>query len=186
MYAITLEPAAVIPDLAPASVGASRLLDESPVLSKSLTDVTLGYADILALDLDSDAYLDFEAEGDSLRVNVGPAYKESVRASLPSTASASFSSALGVARPIALATNENGALAAVNLYETTTVAPTEEGAAVNPSGQVKALSGVAVSTRGVAATYGYQLLFYVPPAGGDGKIVLLGYSQGLVKAGEIG
>ena len=64
--------------------------------------------------------------------------------------------------------------------------PVEAGAAVNPSGQVKALSGLAISTKGVTATYGDQLLFYVPPAGSDGKIVLLGYSYGLVTASEVG
>jgi len=185
-YAITLEPSAVIPDLAPANVGASRLLDDTPVLAKTPTDVALGYADILELDVDSDAYLDFQAEGDSLRVSVGPAYKESVRASLPATASVEFGNGLGIGEPIALATNDNGALTAVTLNETTKVTPVEAGAAVNPSGQVKALSGVAVSNKGVLATYGYQLLFYVPPASGGGKIVLLGYSQGLVSAGEVG
>jgi hypothetical protein len=28
-------------------------------------------------------------------------------------------------------------------------------------------------------------MFYIPPAGSDGKIILLGYSQGLVSATEI-
>jgi len=186
MYAITLEPSAVLPDLAPASIGTNRLLPDSPVLRLSPTDVALAYADILELDVESDSYLDFEAEGDSLRANVGITYKDSVRASLPTTASVTFGHAIGAADAIALATNDNGALIAVNLNETTTVTPIETGAAVNPSGQVKALSGLAISTKGVIATYGDQLLFYVPPAGSDGKMILLGYSQGLVKAGEVG
>ncbi|HOT34241.1 MAG TPA: hypothetical protein PLW15_07335, partial [Rhodoglobus sp.] len=76
-------------------------------------------------------------------------------------------------------------IVAVNLNEITTVQPVEAGAAVNPTGQVKALSGLAISTKGIRATYGDQLLFYVPAAGSDAKIVLLGYSVGLVKAGEI-
>ncbi len=114
------------------------------------------------------------------------AKKNEIIASLPSTAAVTFGHAIGEADPIVLATNDAGALIAVHLYETTSVRPTEAGAAVNPTGSVKALSGVAVSTKGVVATYGDQLLFYVPPAGGDGKIVLLGYSQGLVKASEIG
>ena len=80
----------------------------------------------------------------------------------------------------------NRELVAVNLYETTTVAPVEAGAAVNPTGQVKALSGLAISTKGIVATYSDQLLFYVPPAGSNAKIVLLGYSVGLVQAQELG
>lgn len=185
-YAITLEPSAVLPKVAPAAIGTARLADDSPVLRISPDDLALAYADILEKDVDSDAYLDFEAEGDSLRANVGVTYKATVRAGLPSTASVAFGHALGGADAIALATNDAGTLVAVNLNETTTVTPVEAGAAVNPTGQVKALSGLAISTKGVIATYGDQLLFYVPPAGSDAKIILLGYTQGLVAAGEVG
>ena len=186
MYAITLEPSQRIPDVAQADVGADRLLPDSPVLRITPTEIALAYADILEKDVDSEAYLDFEAEGDSLRTAVGPAYKASVRAGLPTTASVAFGHTIGSADAISLGTNDAGALIAVNLNETTTVAPIEEGAAVNTTGQVKALSGLAVSSKGVVATYGDQLLFYVPPTSADGKIILLGYTQGLVKAGEIG
>ena len=185
-YAITLEPSAVLPKVAPATIGTSRLADDSAVLRISPDELALGYADILEKDVDSDAYLDFEAEGDSLRESVGVTYKASVRASLPTTASVTFSHALGESDAISLATNDAGALVAVNLNEITTVAPVEAGAAVNPTGQVKALSGLSISTKGVIATYGDQLLFYVPPANSDAKIVLLGYTQGLVSAGEVG
>ncbi len=185
-YAITLEPSAVLPKVAPAAIGTSRLADDSSVLRLSPDKLALDYADILEKDVDSDAYLDYEAEGDSLRASVGVTYKATVRASLPSTASVAFGHALGGAEAIALATNDAGAIIAVNLNETTTVTPVEAGAAVNPTGQVKALSGLAISTKGVIATYGDQLLFYVPPVGSDKKIILLGYTQGLVAAGEVG
>jgi hypothetical protein len=185
-YAMTLEPSAVLPDVAPASIGAARLSPESGLLKFTPTVTAMAYGDILEKDVESDAFLDYLADGDSLRTSVGLAYKNSLRASLPGTASVSFGHEIGAAEPIALATNDAGAIIAVNLYETTTVTPVEAGAAVNPTGQVKALSGLAISTRGVIATYGDQLLFYVPPAGSDAKIVLLGYSVGLVKASEIG
>ncbi len=186
MYAVTLEPSQKIPDVAQANVGAARLLPDSPVLRLTPTEIALAYADILDKDVDSPAYLDFEKQGDSLRTAVGPAYKAAVRAALPTTASVTFASGIGEAKAISLATNDAGALIAVNLNESTTVAPIEAGAVVNTSGQVKALSGLAVSSKGVVATYGDQLLFYVPATGSGGKIVLLGYTQGLVKAVEIG
>lgn len=185
-YAITLEPSVVIPDVAPASVGAARLGSDSGLLRSTPQETALAYGDILNLDVESDSYLDFEVEGDSLRVAVGVAAKNAMRASLPATAAVAFDHLLGPADPIALATNDAGALVAVNLYETTTVAPVEAGAAVNPTGQVKALSGLAISTKGIVATYSDQLLFYVPPAGSNAKIVLLGYSVGLVQAQEFG
>jgi len=145
----------------------------------------MAYGDILEKDVDSASYLEFDKTGDSLRTAVGLAYKQSVKSSLPSTASVTFGHAIGPATAIALATNNAGAIVAVNLNEITTVKPVEAGAAINPTGAVKALSGVAVSTTGVAATYGDQLLFFIPAAGSDAKIVLLGYSQGLVIAKEL-
>jgi hypothetical protein len=185
-YAITLEPSAVLPDVAPASVGAARLAPGSGLLKFTPDETAQAYGDILEKDLESAAYLDFEAEGDSLREAVGLAAKQQIRSSLPATASVEFGHELGAAAPIALVTNDAGAIVAVNLNEFTIVRPVEAGAAVNPTGQVKALSGLAISTKGIQATYGDQLLFYVPAAGSDAKIVLLGYSVGLVKAGEIG
>ena len=185
-YAITLEPSAVLPDVAPANIGAARLPADSGLLLMTPEDVIPSYADILMNDVESESYLLFEKEGDSLRTSVGVDAKNQIRASLPTTATVSFSNAVGATEPIAISTNDAGAIVAVNLDETTTVTPVEAGAAVNPSGQVKALSGIAVSTKGVQATYGDQLLFYIPPAGSDGKIVLLGYSQGLVSASEVG
>ena len=185
-YAITLEPSAELPDVAPANVGASRLDPKGNILKISPTDVALAYGDILEKDVDSASFLQFEKTGDSLRTSVGLATKKSAIAALPTTARITFGHVLGPADAIALATNDAGALVAVNLNETTTVAPVEAGAAINPTGAVKALSAISVSTKGVLATYGDQLLFYVPPVGSTGKIILLGYSQGLVSATELG
>jgi hypothetical protein len=184
-YAITLEPSVQLPDVAPANVGASRLAPDSGLLKLTPTDAAMAYGDILEKDVDSASYLEFDKTGDSLRTAVGLAYKQSVKSSLPSTASVTFGHAIGAATAIALATNNAGAIVAVNLNEITTVKPVEAGAAINPTGAVKALSGVAVSTTGVAATYGDQLLFFIPAAGSDAKIMLLGYSQGLVIAKEL-
>ncbi|MGK2853563.1 MAG: hypothetical protein ACSLE3_05545, partial [Microbacteriaceae bacterium] len=72
-----------------------------------------------------------------------------------------------------------------NVNEYVNVTPKAAGGTVSPAGQVKALSGLASSTRGIQATYGYQLLFFVPPVTENGKIVLLGYTQGLVAAKEL-
>jgi hypothetical protein len=184
-YAMTLEPSAELPDLAPASVGAARLAGDSGVLKTAPGTLALAYADILAKDIESQVYLDFKAEDDSLRESVGLAARQALAASLPSTASMTFSQAPGSGQTIALATNDSGALVAVDVIDTTTVAPTEEGAAVNTSGAVTALSGVSVSTKGVTASYSLQLLFYVPAAGSNEKIALLGWAQGLISAKEI-
>ncbi len=66
-----------------------------------------------------------------------------------------------------------------------TVTPVEAGATVSPSGSVKALSGVETSEKGVAATYGAQVLLVVPAVDSKQRITVLGYSQGLVAATEV-
>jgi hypothetical protein len=184
-YAITLEPSARIPDLAPASVGAPGLAPDFGGLKLAPSALSAAYGEILAKAEESSAFLDFEAEGDSLRTSLKDAKAAEV-GQLATTASITFTQAEGQGVPISLATNDAGAIVAVDLYDVTTVTPIEAGAAINPSGRVKALTGLAISTKGVTASYDAQLLFYVPAVGSDQKIVLLGYSYGLVTASEVG
>ena len=109
----------------------------------------------------------------------GPAKK------LPSTAKLTFENKVGTGQVVALPTADQGALVAVNLNETQVVKSVEAGAAVNAPKSVKALLGKSLSTKGLRAIYGDQLLFYVPSLGSGEKIVLLGYSQGLIAASEL-
>ncbi|TBN58482.1 hypothetical protein EYE40_01715 [Glaciihabitans arcticus] len=185
-YAITLEPGAVIPKVASAEVGTNRLSDDIGLLTIAPSDLAMAYSDVLMKDTESENYDLFEAEGDTLRVAVGLAAKKTAQKKLPSTAKLIYESALGNGQTVTLTTNDNGALVAVNLNEIETVKAVEAGAAVNAPKTVKSLLGKSLSTKGIKATYGDQLLFYVPPATEEGgKIVLLGYSQGLIAASEL-
>jgi hypothetical protein len=184
-YSMNLEPSVVFPDVVAASVGTSRLAPDSGLLRSSPTEVALDYAEILEKDVDSDSYLDFQVEGDSLRVNVGLAVKTAEKSELSSTATLTYGHALGSAQPIAMATIDAGAIVAVHLYETKVAQPKEAGSAVTFSGQTKALSGISITEKGIKSTYGDQLLFYVPAAGSAQKIILLGYTQGLIAASEL-
>jgi hypothetical protein len=69
----------------------------------------------------------------------------------------------------------------VTLDEVEQVTPLANGAAVIPEGQQKALLGTN-ATSGIRSVYTLQLLFYVPPIGAEGKIKLLGFTQGLTSA----
>lgn len=184
-YAVTLEPSAEIPPLAPAIVGAARLDPGVSLFAMAPEDIAAAYGDILLTDKASPSYAKFDVTKDSLLKAVGLDYKNAQKAQLSTTAALSYSAAAGPGDTIVLATNDSGALVAVNLNETTVVAPVETGAAVNPSGAVKALSAIGVTVKGIQAVYGDQLLFYVPSASSKAKIVLLGYSQGLVAASEL-
>jgi hypothetical protein len=73
----------------------------------------------------------------------------------------------------------------VQLQETWKVTPTKSGVKVKPSGATKILARTGSTTKGISSTYGYQLLFSVPPAGSKDRIELLGYAQGLISAKEL-
>ena len=184
-YALQLEPGAVIPDVAPATVGTQRLPAESKFLAVTPEAIGVDYADVLMNDVDSEFVDLFDTESDLLRVQVGRAAKQARIALIPPTAALAFDTKVGTGQVIALTTNDGGAIVALSLDERETIAPVEQGAAVNAPSQVAALLGKALSTKGITAVYTDQVLFYVPGVDKGGKIVMLGYSQGLTSAAEL-
>jgi hypothetical protein len=184
-YAITLEPDTTIPDVAPPNIGAARLPDDTKLLTIEPAQLAEAYGDLLLKGEESEFASLFDLEGDTLLPQIGVEQKEEREDDLPSTAKIDFSNKAGDGENIAFATNDAGALVAISINEKETVEPVEEGAAVNPDGAVKALAGKKQSTKGITATYGNQLLFYVPPVTEGGKIELLGYSTSLISASEV-
>ena len=184
-YALQLEPGAVIPKVAQASVGTERLDEDLPLFLLPASQIAEAYGDILHQDKASRWYDDFQVEGDTLRVEVGPAVQAEKQAKVPGTAQLAFSNKPADAQIVALATNNLGAIVALSLNELETISPVESGVAVNAPPAIAALLGKSLSTKGITATYGDQLLFYVPGANAGGKIILLGYSQGPISAAEL-
>jgi hypothetical protein len=184
-YVVTL--IASVPDLAPPELGAPALAPSNGFALLAPEELAAAYGDVLINGEESEWYDLFAVEGDSLREQIGATYKEQQRDDLPNSAKIAFSNGPGEDPVVAFNTNDSGQIVAVILEDVEKVTPVEAGAAINTKGQVKALSGKNQSTRGIIATYGVQLLFYVPPAGStDQKIVVLGYAQGLVRATEVG
>ena len=183
-YLMTLELG--VPDVAPATLGAARLLNDNKLGIVAPSDLAAAYGDILIKGDDSKKNDMFSATGDKLRIAVGHDYKQKTASQLPTTASIAFSNGPGKGETIAFGTNDSGQIVAVDLDDVETVTPTEVGAAINPFPAAQALSGKTQSVTGIIATYGLQLLFYVPPVSGTGKkIELLGFAQGLVSATEV-
>ncbi len=176
-----------VPEVAPPTVGAARLLLDTKLLAIAPQLVGQYYGDVL-LNGDQSAHApQVEITDDQLLAAFGAAKKAERAAKLASeNAASTFTEAAGTGQAIALATNDLGALVAIELAETETVKPSTSGSALNSAGAIKALSGKAQSTKGFVATYGMQLLFYVPPLSeDDGKVILLGHSVGLVSASEV-
>jgi len=183
-YLMTLE--LDMPDVAPASLGAARLPNDNKLGILAPSDLASAYGDILIKGDASKKNDLFSATGDKLRTVVGHDYKQKTASQLPSTAAIAFSNGPGKSDPIAFGTNDSGQIVAVDLDDRETVTPTEAGAAIDPFPAAQALSGKTQSTKGIIATYGLQLLFYVPPVtDSNKKIQLLGFAQGLISATEV-
>ncbi|MHC5795611.1 hypothetical protein ACVXZ4_05575 [Lacisediminihabitans sp. FW035] len=184
-YATALEAGVVLPKLAAKEVGAPRLDPDVKLLELEPSKIALAYGDILEKGPTSESAKYFDTSDDKLIGLIGLEYRKSLQAALPATAKMEFANAVGPYDSISLGSNDSGAIVAVYLNETVTVTPVEAGAAVNPEGQVKSLSGVTGSTKGTVAVYGDQLLFYVPASTSKQKISLLGFATGLTSAKEL-
>lgn len=184
-YAVTLTAGAVLPEVAASDTGSARLQPSVKVLTMAPEEIAAAYGDILVNGSESEFWNAFDMESDPLFPSIGPEAKAKIKKALPSVASISFANEPADADPIAMATTDAGALVAVYLTETEVVKPTEQGARINTKGLVKALSGVSSTHKGIRSTYGDQLLFYVPPASSDGKIVLVGFATHLLSAKEL-
>ena len=189
-YATSLEAGVVLPKLAAKEVGAPRLPPDGKLLELEPSKIALAYGDIVEKGPTSESMKYFDTSNDLLLPTIGvdapKTGRKALQTALPATAKMEFANSVGPFDSIALGSNDSGAIVAVYLNETVTVSPVEAGAAVNPEGQVKSLSGVTGSTKGTVAIYGNQLLFYVPSAQNKTqKISLLGFATGLTSAKEL-
>ncbi|MBK4346146.1 hypothetical protein [Lacisediminihabitans changchengi] len=184
-YAVQLEAKVDFPKVSAANIGASPVSPDSKLLKLAPQDLALDYGDILDKGTASPFTKDFDLTADKFISSFGNDYRKATAAALPATAAMTVANGNGTNPVIALSTNDSGAIVATELEETVTVKPNEAGAAVNPEGQVKTLSGITGSTKGTVSVYGDQLLFYVPKAGTKGKITLLGFASGLISAKEL-
>ncbi len=184
-YAIALKPGSTIPAVSPANVGTSIIAPDSKLLLLPPNQIATAYGDILAKGAGSQFASQFEESGDSLRTSVGLDYKNKRQAEKPANSSIDYSLSPAVEPPLALSTITSGALVAVDLREIESAKPTQPGSTIEPTGAIKALSGIGVTAKGINSTYEYQLLLFVPPVGSTQKIEILGYTQGLVSSSEV-
>ncbi len=184
-YAVALKPGSTIPQVAPANVGTSIVAPDSRLLLLPPNQIAAAYGDVLAKGPASQFASIFEEMGDSLRANAGLDFKNKRQAEKPANSSIDNSLAPVVEQTLALSTITSGALVAVDLREIESVKPTQPGSTIEPTGAVKALSGIGVTAKGINSTYDYQLLLFVPPVGSNQKIEVLGFSQGLIASSEV-
>jgi hypothetical protein len=188
-YLMTLEPGLVVPPVAPAEIGSVTLDADNGLGVLAPNQLADAYGEILIQGEAAPDFALFDATTDTLRADVGYEAKQKRKSDLPSQAKIEFTNGASAEPPISFPTNDSGQIVAVSLDDVETVTPVEAGAAINAKGTVKALSGRDQSTKGFIATYGVQLLFYVPQSTGSGAaatIQLLGFSSNLIAAQEVG
>jgi hypothetical protein len=184
-YETALVPSVTLPLLPSALLGATRLAPDTRLLKLAPGALAADYGLLLRQSKAPIAGA-FDTADDPLLKKVGDSAKAQVASSLGSTAKIRFEDGLpDPSAVVAMATADSGALVAVPLTETWTVKPTKSGVKVKPSGATEILAKTTSSTKGIASTYGYQLLFSVPPAGSKEPVRLLGYAQGLISAKEL-
>jgi hypothetical protein len=184
-FETALVPSGTLPLLPSALLGAARLKPDTGLLSVAPGALAADYG-LLLRKAHAPIASAFATTDDPLLKKVGESAKAQVVQSLGSTATITFKDALpDPASVIAMATADSGAIVAVPLQETWTVTPSKKGVKVKPSGATLILANTTSSTKGIASTYGYQLLFSVPPAGSKDPVRLLGYAQGLISAKEL-
>ncbi|MBI5161764.1 MAG: hypothetical protein HY996_10195 [Micrococcales bacterium] len=184
-YLVSLEANVRLPALAPATVGAPRVKPDTTIFTLQPQKVGPAYYDLLLNGEQSASAKFFDLTGDQLQQELGPAKRAERKSSLPASAQLEYSRGAGDGSTIVFSTNDAGAIVATDVADVETVTPKEAGSAINPTGQVKLLSGLTQTTKGVVSTYGLQLLFYVPPAQSSEKIRVLGYASGLLSSKEV-
>lgn len=183
-YAVKLQ-ATEFPDVAASTVGAVRYSPDNKFLKLAPEEVFAAYSDILLVGAASTYAEQFDLESDTFIGLAGPDARAARAASVSGPATLSTALTAGSGSRIALATDNTGAIITLSFNDTETITPTEANATISLLGSVKLLTGLSETKKGVNVTYGYQLLFYVPPAGSDEKIRLLGATEGVISAGEL-
>lgn len=187
LYAMSLVPDADPPEVAPASIGAPLVSPQSKLLVLAPDQVAAAYADVLIHGAESQYAELFETEGDVLLQQLGPEGQNATNEQLPPTADAAYTTQPGDSPPIALATNDSGAMVSVSITQSEKVTPNDGGTLGFGEGQPGgALSGfTGKSAKGVQREIGIQVLFYVPAVGSEEKIRVLGWSESLIGASEV-
>ncbi len=171
------------PDVPASTVGANSLKDDNRFLAMNPSSLVEGLGNLLNVGANS-AW--------SLLIDPNNTYVSdvsSVQFGLEETlsnANLSFDHQLSENPAVILANSEGGALVALYMIDTYTIIPKEPGDAVAITGDEAILLGTGGSATGIETQYGAMLLFNVPASGSEDRVTLLGATQQLLSAINLG
>jgi hypothetical protein len=186
----SLGAATELPDLPAAYVGSVLAPPDSAFLLLRPDELAAAYADIIDNGEESEYASLFDTADDELLPSIAADRQrrlDELNETGRNTAELQFRSSSSSAEPLALTTQDGGAIVAVGVTETDEVRPTNEDAVIRleNSPQVRVLTGVEQSATGFTQTFGDQLFFYVPLEGSGERIRLLGYQSNILEASVI-
>jgi hypothetical protein len=184
-YATLLAPNVVLPAMPAPELGAPRIARDSKLIEPSPENTVILYADLLREGDSSGGVRLFDVLTDDLYQLVGPSGRTLRQESFGSDLVLDTDIVLTDDPVVALATADNGALVFGTLGEVETVRPVEDGATINATPSVRALTGLPSSETGFVARYEMQIVWYVPPIGSEERARVVGYNYLLVDAAEL-
>jgi hypothetical protein len=177
-YLASLQANQVLPEVAAPQTGSQLIAQDTELLKISPKDLPAAYADVIYSGDASKYAVLFDKESDKLRPVL---VDERAQQQGNNEVTVTYEDTAGVlSSPIAFGTVDSGALVAVEVDENAQFIPLGD-RDLKLTGQLAALSGIQITQYPTRATYGLQLLFYVPAADSPDKIQLLGYNEHLVR-----
>ncbi|WP_424935612.1 MULTISPECIES: hypothetical protein [Bacteria] len=179
-------PAAELPDMAPAWLGAKLAPPDSPFLETAPESLAGEFADVIDNGEKSPSYAKFDAAALTFAKSVQDVRAKLVQAlsdsGAASTSALTFDAVPADDAPVALSSIASGAVVAVTIKDVQNVAPTQPGVDIRLTNNApaKAITGVESSAKGFVTTYGMQLFFAVPGHDSKEPITLLAASQQLL------
>ena len=180
-YLIDLLPGNTFPEVAAQDAGALTVESDNAFLATKLDTLPYKYGNVLNKGTSSTFAREFDLKADKFfeaRNADQNAQKEDLK---KVKATISFQHALGDKNISGMLTLKSGGLIAVAMTDTSIIKPTVRGSAVSVTqAEQKILLNAPGSATGLSIKYENMLLFYVPIAGSNQRIKLLGASQGIL------
>jgi hypothetical protein len=182
-----MQASAEVPELAPAWLGTSLITENaSAFLALAPDELATAFADVVDAGEESEYRSLFDPVSmtlaDSIVASRAAVTQSLVDNGAAETSTTAFDIVPSTTPPVAMATLDSGAIVAISMIDSETIAPTSTDAVIkfgeNPD--AKALTGVEEAAKGVVTTYGLQLFFSVPAQGSTEQIRLLAVHQDIL------
>lgn len=180
-YLIDLLPTAKFPKVAAEDTGALAVDLDNAYLATTLKSLPFKYGDTINKGLDSKYATEFDLASDKFYAALSESQTQQTADLKKANATIRFQHSLGNPNIIGMLTVESGGLVAISMNDTSLIRPKIRGVAVSVTQlDHKILLDAPGSATGLKIVYGNMLLFYVPVAGSDEQIRLVGASQGIL------